>query len=234
MIKIVHLYYDLLNLYGENGNILAIKDYLENNKVDYQIDFKTINEDIKFNDYDLIYVGSGTEDNILLCIKDFNKYKGDIKTFIENDKYIIATGNANILFGNTYTTLNKETINTIKVFNYDAKETPFRTVGEQLYKDHNNQKIIGFLNHQVAFKNYDSNLFKVISGNGYHPHKHREGFNYKNFYGTLLIGPFLIRNPYFTQELINKFLKDHNIKSKNYINENSIKAYETYLKLFYK
>ncbi|MBO4245940.1 MAG: hypothetical protein J5892_04340 [Bacilli bacterium] len=234
MIKIVHLYYDLLNLYGENGNILAIKDYLENNKIDYQIDFKTINENIKFNDYDLIYVGSGTEENILLCINDLNKYQKDLKKYLADNKYIIATGNANILFGNTYTTLNKEVIKCTQLFNYDAKETPFRTVGEQLYKDQNNQKIIGFLNHQVAFKNYDSNLFKVIHGNGYHPHKHGEGFNYKNFYGTLLIGPFLIRNPYFTQKLIDTFLKEHQLTSKNYINKNSIKAYETYLKLFYK
>lgn len=231
MIKVAHLYYDLLNLYGENGNILAIKDYLEKNNIEYQIDFITVNDKIDFNKYDLIYVGSGTENNILIALEDIIKYQGDIKKYIEAGKYLIATGNSNILFGSSYTTLNKETIKCLNIFNYESKETPFRTVGEQLYLD-DNKKIIGFLNHQVLFKNYSSNLFKVIHGNGYAPHKNKEGFKYNNFYGSLLIGPLLIRNPYFTQKLINNLLKDNNIISTNYINPDSIKAYETYLELF--
>ena len=231
MIKVAHLYYDLLNLYGENGNILAIKDYLEKNNIEYQIDFITVNDKIDFNKYDLIYVGSGTENNILIALEDIIKYQGDLKKYIEAGKYLIATGNSNILFGSNYTTLNKETIKCLNIFNYESKETPFRTVGEQLYLD-NNKKIIGFLNHQVLFKNYSSNLFKVIHGNGYAPHKNKEGFKYNNFYGSLLIGPLLIRNPYFTQKLINNLLKDNNIISTNYINSDSIKAYETYLELF--
>lgn len=231
MIKIAHLYYDLLNLYGENGNILAIKDYLEKNNIEYQIDFITVNDKIDFNKYDLIYVGSGTENNILIALEDIIKYQGDLKKYIDAGKYLIATGNSNILFGRNYTTLNKETIKCLNIFNYESKETPFRTVGEQLYLD-DNKKIIGFLNHQVLFKNYSSNLFKVIHGNGYAPHKNKEGFKYNNFYGSLLIGPLLIRNPYFTQKLINNLLKDNNIISTNYINPDSIKAYETYLELF--
>ena len=223
MIKIAHLYYDLLNLYGENGNMLAIKDYLDHNNVEYQIDFVTVDDKIDFTKYDLIYVGSGTEKNILIALNDLIKYKGDLKKYLNANKYIIATGNANILFGKTYKTLEKEIIDTLNLFDYESKETHFRTVGEQIYKDHDNKNIVGFLNHQVAFKNYDANMFKVVRGNGYAPHKHKEGLKDKNFYGTLLIGPFLIRNPYFTQSLINQFLKDNNLESKNYINEDSIK-----------
>ncbi len=232
MIKVAHLYYDLLNLYGENGNILAIKDYLENNNVEYQIDFITVNDKIDFSKYDLIYVGSGTENNILIALEDIVKYHGDLKKYLDAGKFIIATGNSNILFGKSYTTLNKDTIKCLNLFDYESKETPFRTVGEQLYLTNDNQKIIGFLNHQVLFKNYSSNLFKVSHGNGYAPHKNKEGFKYQNFYGSLLIGPLLIRNPYFTQNVINSLLKAKNIESKNYINPDSIKAYETYLELF--
>lgn len=232
MINVLHLYYDLLNLYGENGNVLAIKDYLENNNIEYQIDFITVGDKIDINKYDLIYVGSGTENNIIIALEDIIKYQDDFKKYITDNKYIIATGNSNILFGSIYETLNKSEIKCLNTFNYVSKETSFRTVGEQFYKDHNNQKIIGFLNHQVAFKNYPSNLFKVLHGNGYAPHKNKEGFNYNNFYGTLLIGPLLIRNPYFTQSIIDKLLKEHNLKTKNYINKDSIKAYETYLELF--
>ena len=37
-VNILHLYYDLMNLSGEDGNMVAIKDYLDNQDVKYQID----------------------------------------------------------------------------------------------------------------------------------------------------------------------------------------------------
>ena len=37
-INILHLYYDLMNLYGENGNVLCLKKYLENQNIDVTID----------------------------------------------------------------------------------------------------------------------------------------------------------------------------------------------------
>ena len=40
-INILHLYYDLLNLYGENGNIKALKKHLEEMGVRVNIEFST-------------------------------------------------------------------------------------------------------------------------------------------------------------------------------------------------
>ena len=42
MINILHLYYDLLNLYGENANTRCIKRCLELNKIKANIDLKSI------------------------------------------------------------------------------------------------------------------------------------------------------------------------------------------------
>ena len=41
MIRIAHLYYDLMNLYGDNGNIKAIKYQLENQGIKTIVDFLT-------------------------------------------------------------------------------------------------------------------------------------------------------------------------------------------------
>lgn len=233
MIKIAHLYYDLLNLYGENGNILAIKDQLEKNNIPYEIDFVTKDDKINFLQYDLIYVGSGTENNILIALNDIMKYQDDLKDYINQNKYLIATGNANILFGKSYKLLTKEVIPALNLFDYESIETPFRTVGEQFYYDSLiEKKVIGFLNHQVLFKNYPANMFKVLSGNGYAPRKKIEGLNIKNFYGTLLIGPLLTRNFYFLDNLLFKFCKDNKVNYNTILNEASIKAYENYLNNF--
>ena len=118
-IKILHLYYDLLNLYGENANVRALTKALEKQKVKVLIDFKSIGDNIKINDYDFIYLGSGSEENLNIVKDDFKKYIKDIKDYIDNNKYLLATGNALDLFSD--------------ILNFKTKQIDFRIVGEQVY-----------------------------------------------------------------------------------------------------
>ena len=55
-VYIGHLYYDLMNLYGEIGNIKALKYSLENAGVKVVIDNLYINDDIDFSKYDILYI----------------------------------------------------------------------------------------------------------------------------------------------------------------------------------
>ena len=73
MIKILHLYYDLLNLYGENANTKCLVNRLEKQKEKVKVDFKSVGDDIKINDYDFIYVGSGSLESMELAKKDFKR-----------------------------------------------------------------------------------------------------------------------------------------------------------------
>ena len=74
MIKVAHLYYDLLNLYGEQGNILAIKNAFKNQNIDIRIDYLTINDKINFSSYDLVYLGSGSDESLMIALNDLKKY----------------------------------------------------------------------------------------------------------------------------------------------------------------
>ena len=47
-VKIAHLYYDLMNLYGEQGNIIALKESLKNQNIETEIDLLSIGDDINF------------------------------------------------------------------------------------------------------------------------------------------------------------------------------------------
>ena len=47
-ITILHLYYDLMNLYGESGNVKALKKQLEDQGVDVSIKFLTIDDELNF------------------------------------------------------------------------------------------------------------------------------------------------------------------------------------------
>ena len=53
MIKIAHLYYDLLNLYGEQGNILALKNAFKNQNVEVSVDLYSVGDEVDFKNYDI-------------------------------------------------------------------------------------------------------------------------------------------------------------------------------------
>lgn len=230
-IKIAHLYYDLMNLYGESGNVAALKKHLENSNIDVEIHFFTIEDVIDFKGFDIYYIGSGSDDNQELVINDILKYKQAIKVAIENNKCFIATGNAIEIFGKHIKNLDNNKKECLGIFDFYTHKTDFRIVGEQLYKTKLIDKlIIGFQNRNGVIKNHYNEFFDVIDGTGYEPNNHQEGFIYKKFYGTYLFGPLLIRNPYLTDYILKDITKLKKIKYKEFINTYEYKAYEEFIK----
>ena len=213
-INILHLYFDLMNLYGENGNVKAINYALINQNIKVKIDNLSIEDNIDINKYDLIYLGSSTYDNLMIALDNIKKYKDDLKKYIEDGKFILATGNSFELFGKKIN--EKEALD---IFEYEAKKNQTRIVGDYV-KDINSYKLLAFQNRE-----------SIIINNNYPLFDKEVGFNYKNFYGTYLIGPLLVRNPEFNIDFIKKLLKtkDKNFKFKKFDFKLDKKAKEVYL-----
>lgn len=230
MIKIAHLYYDLMNLYGENGNIKAICYELKNQGLKYKVDELTIGDVIDFSDYDLFYMGSGTEYNLSIVYDDLSKYKDSIKEAIECDKFFILTGNSFEIFGNKV--IDSDTVG-LNIFDYTARPVSKRIVSEVIANSKFVKKpILGFQNRGYSVDNtYEHNLFEVIYGNGFEINK-CEGFVYKNFFGTYIIGPLLVRNPEFLKYIIKKIVyqKNNKFKYKKFNLNLENDAYDAYLK----
>lgn len=236
-IKIAHLYYDLMNLYGENGNVRYLVRALEKQGIDTEVHFLSIDDKIDFNKYDFYYIGMGSEDNKMIVLEDIGKYKDDIKKAIKNDKYFLVTGNAIDLFGKEIINLDNDSIPTLDIFDYTAKEEEFRIVGEQFYEvgfDLKNNKILGFQNRNSVLNVDDCNsLFNVIKGTGYKPDECLEGIYYKNFFGTYLLGPILVRNPYFTDYIVKSICDNLDLTFKVDTKDMAYKAYDEYIKNFH-
>ena len=98
-IKIAHLYYDLMNLYGESGNIMALVNGFEAQNMYTEVVNLTVGDKIDFNKYDIYYMGCGSENNQEKVIKDIIKYKEKIKNAISDGKHFIFTGNSYELLG---------------------------------------------------------------------------------------------------------------------------------------
>lgn len=230
-INILYLYYDILNLYGESGNIKALKYYFESLGIDTHIKFTTLNEEINLKNIDLIYLGMGSENNQLLVLKHLKKYKKEIEKYILNYGFVLSTGNSFELFGKS---LDKE--KGLGIFEYKSKKEDYRIVDEALYKTPLiNKYILGFTNRNSVLISNENNLFEVIKGVGNTPGDTKEGFNKYNFYGTYLVGPILIRNPEFLRYLCNKIIKkkDSNFKIKKVNLKLEENAYQEFMKNYY-
>jgi CobQ-like glutamine amidotransferase family enzyme len=221
-INVLHLYYDLMNMYGENGNMRALTKALEKQELKVVVDFKSLGDKIDFNKYDIIYVGTGTDENYELAKDDLRKYANELKACIKNKVFILATGNALDLFSE------------LKILNFKVKKIDFRIIGEQIYhyKDIN-KTVIGFQNRdKVIIDSHEKYLFDVINGTGYDINYMYEGINNNNFYGTYLLGPILIRNPYFLEYIIKRLMEEKNLEYKIVEHDISYKAYEEFLNNF--
>ena len=206
-ITIAHLYYDLLNLYGECGNVRILKKILVEQNVDVVVKFLTVDDKLNFEDYDFVYMGMGIEDNLKIANKHLKKYKKDIQKYIEDGKYFICTGNSYELFGKEIA-FESETIKTLGIFDYKSKILEERKIMEISAKtDMIDKELIGFMNTGSTNDNKKENFLKNINNTD-----ENEGIIYKHFIGTYLIGPLLVRNPELLKLIVKKIIKEKNSK----------------------
>ena len=214
-----HLYYDLMNLYGENGNIKVLEYHLKNQGINVEVKKLSLDDKIDFSGIDLIYIGCGTERNRDIVLKDLLKYKKEIKNCFNENKFFLITGNALSLFGKYIEDLDNNKTKTLNIFDLHTKCEQTRTVKEvntncTFLKDN----LLGFIN--TSDNIYDKNN-KLIE----------YGIYKNNFYGTYLLGPILARNPEFMEYFITNLVlfKDNKFKLKPFNKELDEEAYLDYI-----
>lgn len=227
MIKVLHLYYDLLNLYGEQGNILALKRAFKNQNVEIEVDYLSVQDKIDFKKYDLVYLGSGSTENLLIALEDIKRHKKELKKYIESKKVLLATGNSYLLFGQKINNLDA-----LGIFDYYAASSE-KMAQESLMELYQEKDIIGFQNREFIVNNKKNHLFKVKEGLCDNLKSEYEGYHEYNFYGTFVIGPLLIRNPHFTNKLVKEIMEKNNLIYHEYEDKILVDAYNQYIKNFY-
>lgn len=235
-ITIGHLFYDLLNLYGECGNVIALKNALESQNIEVEIKNLSLhNGPWNLDDLDFIYIGAGTESNIELALSTLLNQKEELNQHIINNKFILATGNSIELFGKSIELQNSK-IDALSLLDYDVKRTSKRIVAECVFNLDTQDKILGFENHQSVVLGINTPLFNVEKGFGSCENSKVEGFKEKNFIGTYLLGPILVRNPKLLEGLCKDIItsKDPNFEFKNFELELEEKAHNKFLEKYSK
>lgn len=211
------MYYDLMNLYGEYGNIKILEHHLKDTGVEVQVEKKSIGDEVNLNEYDFIYIGSGTEKNQMVALEDLKKHKEELKKYIESNKYALFTGNSFEMLGKKID--GKEALN---LLDFEVTRTKDRVTSDVILKSkYFKNEVVGFINKMSNVINNQNPLFEVTFGIGENEKNDYEGIKYKNIYGTYVSGPILIRNPEVLNALILGIceIKDKNFKCK-------VKAYK--------
>lgn len=196
-IKLLHLYQDIMNLYGEYGNLQILAHHLRDVGMEVVIEKKTLGEEIHFADYDFIYMGCGTEKNQLVILEDMKRYQKDIKQYIESKKYMLLTGNSWELLGKKI-----GDVEALGILDFEVQPTKDRITSDVIMTSkYLSKPVVGFINKMANVYQNQSPLFQVNFGVGENEKKDNEGIKYKNCYGTYVLGPILVRNPEFLKKI---------------------------------
>lgn len=216
MVKILHLFPNLMNLYGDYGNITVLKKHLEDQGQKVIVDRKDIEHKINFNSYDFIYMGSGTESNLAIALDNIKKYKKDIINCINNGKVILFTGNAMELLGKH---INNE--EALGIFDFDTEYTDKRYTGDVIVRNEELGFIVGFINKSSIIRGSDNNkLFDYVFMDNNLVDNDFEGYCVNNTYATHIVGPILAKNPDFIERIVQTLLpKDCKYKNITYTYE---------------
>ena len=231
-IKILYLYSDILELYGDHSNIDILKYRIEKRKINCQIDVYNIgDENPNFSLYDIIFIAGGMEDTRNKIIKDLENKKDNIQKAIKEGVFFLLIGQGYEIFGKSYEDEKNNITKCLNIFPYYFKEVDKKYIGNVILnsnlklnkneEENNEIYLVGFENHKTEVFDLFSNL-GIIKKDG-----RKEGFFIGNVIGTYLHGPFLSKNPEISDYIIKNVLDrkyEEEIELKNLDDSFEIKA----------
>lgn len=201
-LKVCHLYPDLLNLYGDRGNIIALKKRLEWRGLGMELTNISIGDNFESNAYDIVFIGGGQdfEQEVILSDLTKNKRQNIIDSINNNTVYLAICGGYQLL-GTHYKSwdgIQYDFVGAIDIYTIGQQE---RMIGDFMFKctDHEifDLTITGFENHsgQTYLGDSVKPLGQILKGFGNNGQDKTAGARYKNVFCSYSHGPLLPKNP---------------------------------------
>lgn len=207
-LTIGHLYPDLLNLYGDRGNIQCFRKRLEWREIEAEVIPFLSGDKIDFSCLDIVLLGGGSDrEQELVCgyLKDI---RDDFKQYVEKGGVVLAVCGGYQLLGKYYKTQTK-TIEGLAILDITTEWEPERLVKNIILDSPLfDMPVVGFENHGGrTYIGKHTPLGKVFFGYGNTGKSGYEGVVYKNVIATYLHGPLLPKNPQVCDYLLERALK---------------------------
>ena len=207
-ITIGHLYPDLLNLYGDRGNIQCLMKRCQWRGIEAETIPFELEDEIDFSKLDIVLLGGGSDREQMLVCEKLKEIQKDFKAYVENYGVVIAICGGYQLLGNYYKT-EQGTMKGLELVDLYTEQGEGRLIDNiVLQSDLFDMPIVGFENHGGRTYIKDNKpLGKVLYGAGNDGKSGYEGVVYKNVIGTYLHGPLLPKNPQLADWLISHALE---------------------------
>jgi len=207
-LKICHLYPDVLNLYGDRGNVLCMKKRLEWRGIDCSVSKLPIGSSEKLTGFDLVFIGSGQDFDRQVLLSDLRRGRAaEIKAAIEDGVSFLAISGGFRLLGNCHEDSSGNKTDYVGALDLYTVESAKRVTGNCKFicsEDAGGSTVVGFENHSglTYLGSCVKPLGTVLSGFGNNGSDKTEGVLYKNVFGTYSHGPVLPKNPEFCDHIL--------------------------------
>lgn len=205
-LNIAHLYPELLNIYGDKGNILAISKRCEWRGIKVNVFDINIGDNIDPDFFDFYFIGGGQDKQQLMVADELQKQKNVLITARDNMAVFLAICGGYQLFGHFYRPHNSEDIKGISLIDAYTIAGNNRFIGNVTIETDflTPSTLVGFENHSgLTYIQGETKPLGIVKvGNGNNSKDKTEGGVYKNIFGTYLHGSLLPKNPHFTDYLI--------------------------------
>lgn len=200
-LNIYHLYPDVLNLYGDRGNVLCMQRRLEWRGMQANIVPVPIGVKLAAKDCDLLFIGGGQDFEQEILLGDLAGGKADeIKAAVADGKTFLTICGGYQMLGSYYKTWDGQMCDFIGAIDYYTVGAKDRMIGNFMYKcgaESGGSTVVGFENHsgKTFLGSGVSPLGTILSGYGNNGEDKTEGVRYNNVFGTYSHGPVLPKNP---------------------------------------
>lgn len=205
--KLAWLYHDIMDLYGDKGNILTLQARAKAHQIDLQVDTIGIGQKVDLCDYELIFLGGGADREQWALLPDLLSRKDNIQKAMDQGSLFLLICGGYQLFGQYYLTADGTKLEGLGLKNYYTTHSSQRCVGNCIVEanlDGHSFLLVGFENHGGQTKGVQTPLGKVLTGHGNAHYAGFEGYYDGQVLGTYLHGPLLPKNPALADFLLSK------------------------------
>lgn len=206
-LKILWMYHDLMDLYGDKGNIETLRYRASKRGINVVVDTCTLQEKRNIEDYDIFFLGGGADKEQTLIYKDLLARKESILKAKESGTAFLLICGGYQLFGQYYLDQDGKKIDGLSIYDYytESSDRDHRCIGNIVVEVNIHDKkvtVVGFENHGGQTKAVSNPFGKVLVGHGNTYKGEYEGYMDAQTIATYMHGPLLPKNPAIADEVI--------------------------------
>ena len=207
-LTIGYLYGDLMNIYGDTGNIIALKKRAQWRGIEVTIKQISVGDNFKKGEVDVFFFGGGQDQAQEIVAKDLQKKGRIIKSEVERGVPLLSICGGYQLLGAYYKPHKGPKLPGIGLFPVYTLASFDRMIGNIVIESQFG-KLVGFENHsgKTHLKKGALPFGMVVKGFGNNGADQTEGVIYKNAIGCYMHGSLLPKNPKLADWLLKKALE---------------------------